>query len=271
MPEEKEQAILWQEQHAQQVISENYVQKPRFVAGADVSYGKHGEKAFSSVVVMDISTGEVVETATWVGKPPHNYKPGFFALREVPCLLKTFEKLQTTPDVVLIDGNGLIHKRRFGLACHIGLCLDVPTIGCAKSLLVGNHKPLSKKEPSAYISHMGDKIGIAMRKNREVIYVSVGHKVDLSFVKNFMCDLPTPTPIDHAHNSCSKLFKEDQQHQKNEKDQDKAQIIATAKELKSQGLSYVDVAKELNNYKDLRAMYGKKFTPRKIRNWLEQK
>ena len=235
MPEETEQAILWQEQHAQQVIHENHAQKPKLVAGADVSYGKHGEKAFSSVVVVDISTGEVVEKATWVGKPPHNYKPGFFALREVPCLLKTFEKLQTTPDVVLIDGNGLIHKRRFGLACHMGLCLDIPTIGCAKSLLVGNHKPLSKKAPVAQVSHMGDEIGVAMRKNREVIYVSVGHKVDLDFAKNFVFDLPVPTPIDHAHNLCSELFKKDQQLQENEKDKNKAQIIATAKDLKSQG------------------------------------
>lgn len=132
------------------------------IAGADISYDKNSDKLFAAVVVMRLAVGrlyesaspraasqkrptmrcdfEIVETATVVDRARFPYVPGLLSFREAPVLLKCFQKLKCTPDVVMIDGHGLAHPRRFGIACHIGWLLDVPTIGCAKSILVGEYK-----------------------------------------------------------------------------------------------------------------------------------
>ena len=110
------------------------------VAGADVSYDKHSDLFFAGVVVFKINKHlEIIEEATAVGKARFPYIPGLLSFREAPILLRAFKKLKNNPDVILFDGQGIAHPRFFGLASHMGLILGKPSIGCAKSRLVGEH------------------------------------------------------------------------------------------------------------------------------------
>ncbi len=112
----------------------------RRVAGADVSYTRRAPRLFGAVVVLDAETGEVLERVSAAAEARFPYVPGYLSFRELPCLLRAFDKLRTPPDLVIADGHGWAHPRRFGLACHLGVLLDVPTLGCAKSPLVGEFR-----------------------------------------------------------------------------------------------------------------------------------
>ncbi len=111
----------------------------RLVAGADVSYEKWGELFYAAVVVMDIVTFEVIESVHHVSRVGFPYIPGLLSFREGPIMLAAFEKLSTVPQAVIFDGQGIAHPRRFGLASHLGLILGIPSAGCAKTRLVGEH------------------------------------------------------------------------------------------------------------------------------------
>ena len=158
------------------------------IAGADISYDKDSDKLFAAVVVGRMngqdahSTFEIVEVATVVDRARFPYVPGLLSFREAPVLMKCFRKLRHTPDVVMIDGHGLAHPRRFGIACHIGWLLDVPTIGCAKSILVGEYKRLGKRRgATAPLIHKGEAVGCAVRTRNRVqpVYISIGHRIDV--------------------------------------------------------------------------------------------
>jgi deoxyribonuclease V len=115
--------------------------------------------------------------------PLFPYIPGLLAFREAPVLVKALEKLNTTPGIIICDGQGLAHPRRFGIACHIGLLTDTPTIGCAKSILVGRYSPLGRQAGStSELVHDNEVVGIAVRTKTDVspVYVSIGHKIDLN-------------------------------------------------------------------------------------------
>ena len=116
------------------------------------------------------------------GKPPFPYIPGLLSFRETPVLLDALEKLETQPDIIYVDGQGLAHPRRFGLACHIGLLTETPTIGCAKSILVGSHEELpSSLGAHRPLVHKGEEIGAAVRTRDKVrpMYISPGHLIDI--------------------------------------------------------------------------------------------
>ncbi len=153
--------------------------RPRLVAGADVSI--RGDVARAAVVVLrDL---EPVEEAVAERGVAFSYVPGLLSFRELPPLLEAWKKVKTRPDVVIVDGQGLAHPRRFGLACHLGVLLDVPTIGCAKSLLIGEHEdPAPERGSWAPLIDRGELIGAALRTQhgRNVVYVSIGHRVTLS-------------------------------------------------------------------------------------------
>lgn len=114
----------------------------RTVAGVDVAYEKGGDRVFAAVVVLDAATLEVLDEATHEERVRFPYIPGLFSFRELPPIATCFEALRTAPDLVVCDGQGRAHPRRFGLACHLGVLFDLPAIGCAKTLLVGSHAPL---------------------------------------------------------------------------------------------------------------------------------
>ncbi len=151
----------------------------RTVAGVDVSE-KDGRARAAIVVLRDLEPVEEVA----VERPiPFPYVPGLLSFREIPPLLAAWRKLRTRPDVVIADGQGYAHPRRFGLACHLGIVLGVPTLGCAKSLLVGRYdEPARERGSWSPLVDRGETIGAALRTQdgRNVVYVSAGHRISLA-------------------------------------------------------------------------------------------
>jgi len=149
---------------------------------------------------------QLVEVKCVEGKPGFPYVPGLLSFREAPLVLGALECLTITPDLLLADGQGVAHPRRFGLACHLGLLADLPAIGCAKSVLRGRHGPLGTERGSwATLEDEGEVVGAALRTRDAVspIYVSVGHKVDLPSALRWALSccagyrMPEPTRLAH--------------------------------------------------------------------------
>jgi deoxyribonuclease V len=156
--------------------------RPRTIAGADVSMEKFAKRGYAGIVTLDAATLDTVEEASSAATLQMPYIPGYLSFRELPPLDDAFRKLCTKPDVVIFDGQGLAHPRRFGIACHGGLLWDVPTIGCAKSILVGEHdEPGWARGSTAPLVHQGETVGVALRTRDGVkpVYVSPGHLMDI--------------------------------------------------------------------------------------------
>lgn len=155
---------------------------PRLVAGADISISLFSTVGFAGIVVIDTFTMETVDAATAVADITFPYVPGLLSFREIPAILLAWEKLETKPDVVIFDGVGIAHPRRFGLASHGGVVLGVPSIGCSKSILVGHHGVLAEKRGAkAPLKDKGEVVGMAVRLREKVqpVYISPGHMMDL--------------------------------------------------------------------------------------------
>ncbi|MFD8560721.1 endonuclease V [Streptosporangium canum] len=153
---------------------------PATVAGVDVAYD--GERLAAAVAVLDGSTLEVVEQVTVGGRVAFDYVPGLLAFREVPALLEALERLTVTPDLVVCDGYGLAHPRRFGLACHLGVLTGLPTIGVGKTAFVGSYPdPAPERGSWTDLTLDGDVVGRVLRTRHGVkpVFVSVGHRIDL--------------------------------------------------------------------------------------------
>lgn len=183
----------------------------RFVAGADVSFDRFAPSLFAAVVVLDVATLAVVDAASAEAPATFPYVPGYLAFRELPALLVAFSRLRVRPDLVICDAHGRAHPRRFGLASFAGVALDVPTIGCAKSLLIGEHAALAHARGAfAPLRHGGVTLGSALRTRAGVapVYVSVGHRVSLATARRFVLRLaPTqriPAPIRAAHDESNR-------------------------------------------------------------------
>ncbi|MHC4933986.1 MAG: endonuclease V, partial [Planctomycetota bacterium] len=132
----------------------------RLVAGADISYARKSERFFAAVVVLSLPGLEVVEQVTVQGRSPFPYIPGLLSFREGPLLMRAFRRLERRPDLAIFDGHGIAHMRRFGIASHLGLLLDLPSIGCAKSRLVGSHEePGPEVGDGAPLVHDGKTVG----------------------------------------------------------------------------------------------------------------
>ncbi len=200
------QALDLQRRLAAQVSRSSEVITPHFIAGVDISAKKGQGMATGAVVVLNYPELRVVETKIVQGRLDFSYIPGLLSFRESPLTLAACERLSITPDLILVDGQGVAHPRRFGLACHLGLFLDTPTIGCAKSLLCGSHEAPGV-EPGSYaeVIDRGEAIGIALRTRLGVkpVYVSIGHKVDLETAIHWVLKccrgyrLPEPTRLAH--------------------------------------------------------------------------
>lgn len=188
---------------------------PRTVAGADISHERFGSRAYAGVVVLDVETKETLEEATAVRELAFPYVPGFLSFRELPPVEAAWEGLHRRPDVLIFDGQGTIHPRRFGLACHGGLLLGVPSVGCAKSLLVGEHGELGEERGStAEVVHRGEVIGMAVRTRDRVkpLYVSPGHRMDLPTAVDLVLRMGAgyrePETTRRAHRLVNQLRKE---------------------------------------------------------------
>jgi len=200
------EALDIQRSLARQISRNNQVATPRFIAGVDISVGKAPGVATGAVVVLEYPELRLVETQVAQGRPDFPYVPGFLSFRESPLTLAACEKLTITPDLILVDGQGIAHPRRLGLASHLGLFLHIPTIGCAKSLLCGRHEePGFNAGSYTEVTDRGETIGAALRTRSGVkpVYVSIGHKVDLEVAIYWVLKccrgyrLPEPTRLAH--------------------------------------------------------------------------
>ena len=155
---------------------------PRLVAGADISMDRGSDVGYAGLAVVDTATLATVDTAVAVAPLTFPYVPGFLSFRELPPLTAAWARLARRPDVVIFDGQGYAHPRRFGLACHGGVLFGVPSIGCAKTILVGRHEPVGEEAGArAPLVHRGEVVGVALRLRARTtpVYVSAGHLMDL--------------------------------------------------------------------------------------------
>ena len=154
--------------------------RPRTVCGVDTSI--RDEKVHAALCVFSFPALEPLASVTVVRPVEFPYVPGLLAFRELPALLEAYEELDAEPDLLLVDGHGLAHPRRFGIACHLGVVLGRPSIGCGKTLLVGEHRdPGPRRGASTALLHRGELIGRCLRTRERVkpVYVSIGHRCAL--------------------------------------------------------------------------------------------
>ncbi len=179
-----QQAIELQRTLTSKVLREGQLtSEPRYVAGVDISGEDKEGFAIGAAVVLSFPGLELAEVKRARVKPNFPYVAGLLSFRESPVVLAALERLTLKPDVVMVDGQGLAHPRRFGIACHLGLLLDMPTIGCAKSILVGKYSNLDEKAGStADLVDREEVVGAAVRTRDGVspVFVSVGHRIDLT-------------------------------------------------------------------------------------------
>ena len=190
-------AIDLQKRLSGDVIRKSRLTTVETVAGIDTGYSKGMARA--AVVSLKYPSLEPLEQAISLRPVNFPYIPGLLSFREAPLILEAFEKLKQSPDLLIIDGHGIAHPRRFGIACHIGLLLDVPSIGCAKTLLLGEYdEPCPEQGGFSYLKDQGEIIGAVLRTRSNVkpVFVSIGHKVNLKdsikFVLNCCCGYRLP-------------------------------------------------------------------------------
>jgi deoxyribonuclease V len=186
------------------------LERVRYVAGADVSTQE--SMAYATVAVLAFPGLSVVEVRGFEAPLEFPYVPGLLAFREMPSVLGALEKVETDVDAVILDAQGLAHPRRMGLASHVGLFVDVPTVGCAKSVLVGTfEEPEVEKGSATDLVHRGEVVGRAVRTRERVspVYVSVGNGIDLDSSVEVVLASSTryrlPEPTRQAHNAANRL------------------------------------------------------------------
>jgi deoxyribonuclease V len=182
------------------------------VAGADISMDRGSDRGFGAIVTLDAGSLEVVSEASAEVQLRFPYIPGLLSFRELPVLAEVWEKMERAPDVVIFDGQGIAHPRRFGIACHGGLLFGVPSIGCAKSILVGRHGELGEERGStAPLVHRGEVVGMAVRTRTGVtpVYVSPGNRMDLDTAVEIVLSVSPkyrePETTRHAHRRVNEL------------------------------------------------------------------
>jgi deoxyribonuclease V len=204
-----QEAIRIQNSLASLVRQEPLAFAPKTIAGVDVSFRRRGYKDYAAqcgIAVLSLPDLTVVDRASWVGDITFPYVPGLLSFREIPAVMEALDRLCVLPDVFMTDGQGLAHPRRFGLACHLGVALDIPTIGVAKKKLIGDFESLARdRGSSTALTHRGELIGAALRTRMHVkpVFVSIGHRItlpealDLTMVCAPRFKIPEPTRQAH--------------------------------------------------------------------------
>ena len=178
----------------------------RLVAGADLSFHREERMCRAAMVVVRFPDLDIVEEAAVEEEVRFPYVPGLLAFREAPAIISVYHKLRSKPDLLVLDGHGYAHPRRFGVTCHVGLALDVPAIGCAKSRLVGAYdEPNDEAGAFSSLIDEGEIIGAALRTRAgaKPVFVSIGHRVCLesAMMLTMQCvrgyRLPEPTRLAH--------------------------------------------------------------------------
>ncbi len=181
-PQTIEEAIAIQEQLRFEVITENQLETVRYVAGVDVGYDNMDAVSQAAITVLSFPDLQLQQQAVVCRPTAFPYIPGFLSFREVPAVLDALEKISPMPDLILCDGQGIAHPRRFGLACHLGVLTGIATIGVAKTRFIGEHSEVGLDRGSWQpLQDCGQTVGAVLRTQTGVkpIYVSIGHKVSL--------------------------------------------------------------------------------------------
>ena len=184
-----EEATAIQNQLSGEIITSDQLGEVKYVAGVDVGFEDNYAISRAAVAVLSFPELQLIEQAIARRPTTFPYIPGFLSFREVPVVLDALSQIKITPDLILCDGQGIAHPRRFGLACHLGLLITVPTIGVAKSRLIGQHEELPPEKGNwQLLRHRGEVIGAVVRSRTGVkpLYVSPGHRISL------------PTAIDYV-------------------------------------------------------------------------
>jgi deoxyribonuclease V len=183
------EAKVIQAQLRHKVIDSDDLGEVKYVAGVDIGFENNYTISKAAIAILTYPELELVEQAIARIPTAFPYVPGYLSFREIPAILAAFPQIKTTPDLILCDGQGYAHPRRLGLACHLGVLLDMPTIGVAKSLLIGKHEEVALEKGSWQpLVDKDETIGVVLRSRNLVkpIYVSIGHKISL------------PTAIDYV-------------------------------------------------------------------------
>jgi deoxyribonuclease V len=182
------------------------------IAGADVSFNKFSDKIYAGIVVLNLPDLRIIDSAGVRSTTKFPYVPGLLSFRETPSVLEAWGQLKIKPDVLMLDGQGIAHPRRFGIACHVGLLLNIATIGCAKSILVGRHGELAGEAGSQTpLIDREEVIGAVVRTKNRVspVYVSPGHLIDLlgavDLVMRSTSKYRQPEPTRQAHLMVNRL------------------------------------------------------------------
>lgn len=201
------QAVALQTRLASQVSRQAAATSYRLIAGLDAAFSVDGRYCLAAVVLWDLRDREMVEQHTATRRLTFPYVPGLLSFRETPALLMALRKLKRSPDVLICDGQGYAHPRRFGLACHLGVLTHIPSIGCGKTRLIGSHEPVpARREASVPLWDHEEQIGTVLRTRNGVrpLYLSIGHRMDLPTACRLVLEcagryrLPEPTRLaDH--------------------------------------------------------------------------
>jgi deoxyribonuclease V len=213
-PDTESAAVALQTELAGRVDTSPRLNHFAFVAGCDIAYHLTKPRLFAAVCVLRADTLEVVEEVAVERETIFPYIPGLLSFREIPALLTAFAQLHQTPDVVMLDGQGIAHPRRFGLACHLGLWLGRPCVGCAKSWLVGEHdEPGPRAGDATPLTINGDEVGAVVRSaaGAKPVFVSPGHLLDVAsatnVVRSALSGYRHPAPTRAAHMAANLLRK----------------------------------------------------------------
>ncbi len=205
-PKSYKEAVRLQERLRSRLILGDRTGDVRIVAGADVSYDKGSDYYHAAVVVLKFPEMETIEETHASGKAPFPYIPGLLAFREGPIVIKALKKLKSRPDILMIDGHGIAHPRGFGIASHLGVLTGIPSIGCAKSVLVGEFRePGARRGAKSPLVYKGEEVGRALRTKEKVkpVFVSAGHMVSLDTACEIVIKCCTkyrlPEPTRRAH------------------------------------------------------------------------
>ncbi len=200
------EAIELQQELKAKVKIEPLTKPIQYIAGADISFNRGEDTVYVGIVVLKYPELIEVDRALLIDEATFPYIPGLLSFRESPLLIKAWEKLTIKPDVIVADGHGIAHIRRFGIACHLGLLTNTATIGCAKKLFVGTHDVLDDEKGSiAPIRYKDETVGVVLRTRKGVkpVYISAGHKITLEQAIEVMNACTTnyriPVPTRQAH------------------------------------------------------------------------
>jgi len=200
------EAIDLQNRLAFQVVLKPLPERIRLVAGGDVGYSRGHNTAVAAMATYSFPDLEFKELVQYQSEIPYPYVPGLLSFREIPLLLEVFQLLEVLPDVVLCDGQGIAHPRGLGLASHLGLWLGLPTVGCAKTRLVGRHGRVGPRRGQyRSLTHRDQRVGVVLRTRTDVkpLYVSPGHLAEVDSSRRLVerCCVQTrlPEPIRRAH------------------------------------------------------------------------